>query len=527
MSLNKMLCLSIALAMVILSMAIILTNRCTMIQEVQNITRQNLSNIVNIAVGFLELNPDINKEQFDLFINKKLRIGRTGFMMVLNSKGDMVVHRKVQGENWSKKPFIKKIITEKNGYHRFISPKTGTWKVVAYKYFPAKDWIISATSFEDDALRKPVVNSIKNSLIIIIPILLCSLATLIWLIQKRLVKPLNATVNFADQLAKGDFSKEFSIKSNDEVGNLAKVLANMRNNIQTVLFEINAGVTTLDLSATQMFAISGQLTTNLKATAEKSNTVAVAAEEMSSNSHSVAAAVKQASTNTNTLETNVRTISSSLTDMTNSALQVKEETSFAVNKVDATSNQVNKLGQASQEISTITETIREISNQTNLLALNATIEAARAGEAGKGFAVVANEIKELAKQTSAATDSIALKLQQTQDLTTVTIEEIEGVSKAISKIDDSVGTITDAITQQNETTMEISENASQTAEGFQEVNENVSQLSTVVEQVAKEITDVNELNSQMNNSSIQVKHDAEKLNKLSSQLKEIVQKFIL
>ena len=35
-----------------------------------------------------------------------------------------------------------------------------------------------------------------------------------------------------------------------------------------------------------------------------------------------------------------------------------------------------------------------------------TIEAARAGEAGKGFAVVANEVKELARQTSEATDSI-------------------------------------------------------------------------------------------------------------------------
>ena len=343
----------------------------------------------------------------------------------------------------------------------------------------------------------------------------------------RIIVPINKTVSFANIMSKGDLTHQLKMDQNDEIGTLANALVDMRNNLYAMISKIHSVVTTLNSSATDISAISSQLTTSIETTAVKSNTVATAAEEMSSNSHSVAAASEQASTNTSTVVTNVREISGSLSDMANSAQQAKAETSSAVTKVEFSSRQVDKLGQASQEIGTIIDTIRTISDQTNLLALNATIEAARAGEAGKGFAVVANEIKELAKQTSDATDNIDQKLSLTQELSTITVNEIKEITKAISRIDGSVGAITSAINQQNETTSEMSENISQTAEGLQEVNENVSQLSTAADQVAKEIAEVNELNSQMNNSSAQVQHDAEKLNELSSQLKEMVQKFKL
>jgi|TARA_B110000467_G_C18016075_1_gene313132 methyl-accepting chemotaxis protein len=69
------------------------------------------------------------------------------------------------------------------------------------------------------------------------------------------------------------------------------------------------------------------------------------------------------------------------------------------------------LGDSSGEIGQVIKVINSITEQTNLLALNLTIEASRAGEAEKGFAVVANEVKDLTKETSKATEDIAQRIE--------------------------------------------------------------------------------------------------------------------
>lgn len=72
----------------------------------------------------------------------------------------------------------------------------------------------------------------------------------------------------------------------------------------------------------------------------------------------------------------------------------------------AVGDQIIALVQEIENAGNISRSISAIAGETNLLALNATIEANAAGNKGRGFAVIAGEVKDLANQTSSATQEI-------------------------------------------------------------------------------------------------------------------------
>ncbi len=386
--------------------------------------------------------------------------------------------------------------------------------------------IISESNNELKKIENEIISSVQSiswSIILsLAAMVIIILASLLFLINRYISKPLLNNVEAINKITDGDLSISFESDRNDEIGKVTDGLNRMTGTIRRLFINIADFTESLTFSSDELKTVFRQMSANIQNTLNKTDSVFKASNEMSQNMNTVAASMEQSATNVSAVVHNLEEMSSSINESAQFAEKTRTITKNAVEQATTASEKINKLGKAAEEIGQVTETISNISSQTNLLALNATIEAARAGESGKGFAVVANEIKELAQQTAEATGDIANKIRDIRESTGSTVTEIRDISKVVSKVDEYVSSIATVIEEQSTTTREIVNNVQQASQGIQNVNETVNRSSESSHQIASKIEELNQTANEMNQSSSQVKYNADELNSLATEFKKRV-----
>ncbi len=312
-----------------------------------------------------------------------------------------------------------------------------------------------------------------------------------------ITRPTRKLTGVMAQLADGDTDVVIpSTDQKDEIGDMSRTVQVFRDNaIQRRRLEeesrqedtrraerqaeVEALISGFRVSVQDLLGSLDETAREMDGTANALGDIAARSAEQATNTSHVS---EEASMSVENVAGAAEELSASIGEIGSQVRRTTDIVSTATDAVRDTNGKVTSLAEAAAKIGEVVTLIQAIAEQTNLLALNATIEAARAGDAGKGFAVVAAEVKQLATQTSKATEEIGAQIATIQSSTGEAVEAITSISATMDEVDGYTQAIASAVTQQGAATTEISGNVQRASEGTQAVQSNMTALAETVEQ---------------------------------------------
>lgn len=314
---------------------------------------------------------------------------------------------------------------EDGGFTDYVFPREGETesspKRAYSKAFEPFGWVLGTGNYTDDIdddvldVKNEFSSYESNSRMAIIGIAVVMeviLILVLTLIIASIVKPLKKSLTHIDEIAQGDFSKEFEqdlLKRKDDFGQLADSLEKMRSEMKELIGEVKS-------EALEITGMVQEIDTSLQALDDQIENVSATTEELAAGMEETAASSEEMNAMSHEIESAAKSIAERSQDGANEADEIRERAVKIKKDTDENDRRTRSIHEEINEsltkaledikvvdqINVLAKSIMDITGQTNLLALNASIEAARAGEAGKGFAVVADEIRVLAEQSKAA-----------------------------------------------------------------------------------------------------------------------------
>lgn len=418
-------------------------------------------------------------------------IGETGYLSLMDMKGLLLIHPKLQGENIYESRdangnyFIQEVIRQKTGTVLYDWQNPGDAhprsKFAYTQYLPEMDWIIWATSYTEEIYR-PLET--LNRLFFSVAIGTLGLVVLLsmWL-SRSLTTPIVQLSAFTENVAKGDLSQQIQMTRRDEIGWLAIKLnqmvqqlrlmsgqvqhaaASVSTTVNTILQQMNLLTTRMNQQASsveQTTTAAESINQFIAALGEHTQKLLNKAEQVLSSIHEIGTSRKEVTTSIEHLTSQLHLISSSI-----------EQVNGALTNISGHAARLNEVAQKTeQEIQQIDHSLREVADNANRSQLFAreTMETAQHGQIS-----VEASIQGMVELKTVVTDTARI------------IQEVNSWGEQVS----SILTIVDDITEQTSllalNAAIISAQAGEQGRGFAVVADEIKNLATRTKASTREI----------------------------------------
>lgn len=364
----------------------------------------------------------------------------------------------------------------------------------------------------------------------------------IFILTRGIQTGLLAAEKAVHSLSNGDLTavvESKAMRRNDELGDMAKGVAVLMNQLLEVVNNIRASSEQLLKSGTDLSNMASQ-------TSSTADDISKAIEEISQGAVAQADEIEKASHDVDTMGQLIGHIADNVAELDQGTQEIKGSSDRSIDiireltdsndrsmeAVKEISRQVNATNESALKIRAAVDLITSIAEETNLLSLNASIEAARAGEQGRGFAVVAGQIQKLAEQSNESAGSIAdiirdlLKdsensvqvMEEVQKIMNEQQEKLHATRKQIVEVGDGISGAAQAagmIRQQTEHCNSARAN----------VADVISNLSAISEQNAASTEETTASMEEMNAAINLLAESAQQLQEMSKSLEENISFF--
>ena len=326
------------------------------------------------------------------------------------------------------------------------------------------------------------------------------LASTLYFLIKKSLKPLEGMARVGKKVSKGDFSESISYLKDDEIGHIGQGFKQVTENIREItsdleekLEELSKGNFRVDLEDEEKYQgeyrplidslrnirsqLNGTILEIQKSASEVSSTseqVSNGAQSLSQGATEQASSVEELSASMSEIADSIKVTTKKAEDAKGLSERVGEAVTVSTGKMEEMTRAMAEITEKSTEIEKIIKTIDDIAFQTNILSLNAAIEAARAGEAGKGFAVVADEVGNLAQKSAKAAQNTGLLIEETKDA-------VERGAKISRETGESLSTVVERAGKINTMIFEITKETERESEGMSQLTVGMEQISAVVQ----------------------------------------------